>query len=215
MNEKIIEKIKKLLSRAEGNSNEHEAKVCILKAQKLMAEYNISMLQIDCKDDVDDIIEGNIGNVGRTTWWEKNLSVIISKNFKVYVYLKQYHRGTQISFLGRETDVNIAMISFEFTEKAIKRLSKAYMAKHRGGVGIKNDYIRGFLQGLKEQFEEQVNKNEWGLVLVVDKDVTDVYNKKNLKKTQTSRVRTSNNNHAINEGYKTGKSFIITNGYIN
>ena len=59
MNEKVIETIKKLLTRAEGNSNEHESKVCILKAQKLMTQNNISMSQVEDKNNIDNIIENN------------------------------------------------------------------------------------------------------------------------------------------------------------
>lgn len=214
INEKIIETIKKLLARAEGNSNEHESKVCILKAQKLMAQNNISMSQVEDRSSIDDIIQGDVGEASRTSWWEKQLSVIIAKNFKVYVYIKKYYGKTQIVFLGRETDVNIAKMSFEFIEKAIRRLSRKYTVKHSGGTGVKNDYIKGFLKGLREQFSEQVNKNQWGLVLVIDKDVTSVYNSIKLKKGQSSRIKTNYNQQAVSDGYNTGKNFGVTSGYV-
>ena len=43
--DKIVEKIKKLLALADKaqNTNEHEAQAALLKAQKLMAEYGVSV----------------------------------------------------------------------------------------------------------------------------------------------------------------------------
>jgi len=215
MNTKVIETLKKLMARAEGNANENEARICIMKAQKLMAEHNINMAEINLKNEKEDVIQDGVGSVGRTSWWEKQLSTIIAKNFKVYNFIMHKGNGTQVVFMGRQTDVEIAKISFEFTESAIKRLAKTYVYKNGGGVGTKNDYIKGFLQGLQAQFVEQVDKNKWGLVLVIDKDVTDQYNQMRLRKGQRSSHRTNHDNNAVNSGYNTGKSFGINRQAIN
>jgi len=212
---KVIETLKKLLARAEGNVNENEAKVCIMKAQKLMAEYNINMSEINLKNEKEDVIKDGAGSAGRTSWWEKQLSTIIAKNFKVYNFITHRGNGTQVIFMGRKTDVEVAKMSFEFTEGAIKRLAKSYVNKYGGGVGTKNDYIKGFLQGLQVQFTEQIDKNKWGLVLVIDKEVTSQYNQMKLKKGQSSSHRTNHDKNAINSGYNTGKSFGVNRKAIN
>jgi hypothetical protein len=214
-NIKVIETLKKLLARAEGNANENEARVCIMKAQKLMAEHNINMSEINIKNEKEDIIKDGVGSAGRTSWWEKQLSTIIAKNFKVYNFITYKGNGTQVIFMGRKTDVEIAKISFEFTESAMKRIVKDYVYKHGGGVGTKNDYIKGFLQGLQAQFTEQVDKNKWGLVLVIDRDVTNQYNQMRLKKGQSSGHRTNHDRDAVNSGYNTGKSFGVNRQAIN
>lgn len=44
--EKIIEKIRKLLSLSENNSNSSEAELAMLKAQELLLQYKIEMNEI-------------------------------------------------------------------------------------------------------------------------------------------------------------------------
>ena len=53
--ENVVSLVKKLLSLAESKVNEHEAKVAAMKAQELIAKYNIT---ISDEDEV--IISGEI-----------------------------------------------------------------------------------------------------------------------------------------------------------
>lgn len=56
--EKIIAKIRKLLNMTQENgASENEAIMAALKAQKLMAEYNINIADIETCDDSMTIIE--------------------------------------------------------------------------------------------------------------------------------------------------------------
>lgn len=48
--EKILNKIKNLLDLANNNPNENEAIAAALKAQELMAKYNIELDQLDSKE---------------------------------------------------------------------------------------------------------------------------------------------------------------------
>lgn len=47
MEEKIIEKIRKCLALANNNPSEEEAKAAALMAQKLLAKYNISLVDVE------------------------------------------------------------------------------------------------------------------------------------------------------------------------
>lgn len=55
--EKIIAKIKKVLELSKNNPSEEEAKSAALKAQRLMAEYHISMSEVEAVEDIDSIVE--------------------------------------------------------------------------------------------------------------------------------------------------------------
>jgi hypothetical protein len=80
----IIDKVQKLLSRAEGNPFEAEAQTCILKAQKLMAEHHLSTADVSfigLKEDVE-LSQQVFGYA------------VIAINFNAAEYMKQYkHSG--------------------------------------------------------------------------------------------------------------------------
>lgn len=56
-NDKIIEKIRKVLELSKNNPSIEEAKSAALKAQKLMAEYHVSMTEIEAIEDIENIVE--------------------------------------------------------------------------------------------------------------------------------------------------------------
>ena len=58
--EKIIEKVKKILELSKNNPSAEEAESAALKAQKLMAEYHISMAEIETMNDVENISEKRV-----------------------------------------------------------------------------------------------------------------------------------------------------------
>lgn len=87
-------------------------------------------------------------------------------------------------FYGKEEDVIIANIMFEYAvkwinlegNKLVKRMKQDKRRKYFDG--IKNDYALGFIFGLEERFRIQIKENEkWGLVLQKDQVVIDSYTK--------------------------------------
>jgi len=82
-------------------------------------------------------------------------------------------------------------------------------------AGVKNDYISGFLSGLQAQFAEQLKQNqEWGLVLVKDKEVVEYYENLDLKKGKGSSAKASGDGQARAAGYQRGKSWSSPTGGI-
>lgn len=75
------------------------------------------------------------------------------------------------------------------------------------GPALRNTYIKGFIRGLKERFEEQVKVNSWALVLVKDALVEKAYAEMDFKKGSASTVRTTQDTAAYTSGFKEGKSF--------
>lgn len=67
---------------------------------------------------------------------------------------------------------------------AVKKLKYQYVKNGCSARGIENDYAIGFINGLRSKFEEQKRANqEWGLVLVKDKEVVEVYSQIKFNKT--------------------------------
>lgn len=96
--EKIIAKIKKVLELSRNNPSEEEAKSAALKAQKLMAEYHISMSEVDEVEDIDSIVEKSV-SIGTGSKWKYTLAGIIAKNFRCRHFF--YGKSTVV-FYGAE-----------------------------------------------------------------------------------------------------------------
>lgn len=98
------------------------------------------------------------------------------------------------------------------------RLIMAIKATYRGVAtdtsGIKNDYIKGFLNGLDAKFREQVDKNNWGLIVVTPKDVEEERERLKLRKASKANINSSGSQEAYVRGYQQGKSFVVPSGSI-
>ena len=73
--------------------------------------------------------------------------------------------------------------------------------------GIKNDYITGFLRGLRDKYKEQVESKGYALVLVKDDVVVKAVEKKKLKKRLKDNLVSSGLPGPFEAGYKDGRSF--------
>jgi hypothetical protein len=220
-NTKVLDRIKKLFNLAQGNSNENEAQTALLMAQKLMAENNIEESMVIQNEGSftgtkKSVVQGAVISGSTIPWWKKSLGVIIANNFKCECFVRKAHREQSFIFFGLKDDVILAKIAFDFACEAIESSCKAYVKKCKqvnpyvNVAGLKNDYIIGWTKGIKDQFAEQVKKNNWGLVLVKDALVIHAKEKMNLTKGRRSTIRCNNNQDARAEGYKNGKSFNVT-----
>lgn len=173
------EKIKKLLALAES-PNENEAKAALLKARQLMAEHKLR--EEDCSEfherEVKDVLTDITCSTRREPWITL-LSVVIATNYCCKSY-RTHVLGKQtlyIGFIGLSDDVEICEAVFRYAvdcirteiqniKKTMQHYSKRFVTQECDGYGY------GFAVGIKDAFEEQ-NEEEWGLVLVLPKEVVD------------------------------------------
>jgi Protein of unknown function (DUF2786) len=212
--ESVIKKIQKALALANDNKkNPEESETAMLMAQKLMAKYQLSMNDVEVADDSKQAIEGDGTDYTRLQWWMKIVANIIADNFKCYCYLRTSNKKSKIIFLGLEHDVEICKMVYKFALSSIKYQADNYI--RRSGVNgdraytvaVKNDYIAGYIQGLKDKFKEQVNKEEWGLVLVKDALVEQKFNELKLRSGRASQRSSKGDAEAQMQGYNDGKNF--------
>lgn len=213
--EKVLKKIQKALALSKNNPSAEESQTALLKAQELMAKHNLSFgdVEIGNKSQNKDVIKGFGTEFTKLQWWMKELAGIIGDNFRCYNYLNCRYGKRRITFMGLKEDVELCTEIYKFAVEAIKTHSKAFLKRYKVSGdrartnAIKNDYIYGYLSGMREKFKEQVEKNDWGLVLVKDALVVQKYNEMNLEKSEASKIKTAGSNKAHEEGYKDGKNF--------
>lgn len=201
--EKVTEKIKKLLALSKNNPSEEEANSALLKAQAMMAEYDISI--DECEPDKITYGEERCEhkwNMG----YRKPLAHVISTNFRCEIY---YHGGT-VTFFGHKTDARIAKEAFEFAYKyAMVAGNKLYNQAYAAGTetkGLVNSYCAGFIRGLKTKLDEQCT----ALKLITPQDVTDTFKAmtEGWKESKGGMRRDNFHPEAFAAGVKDGKEVL-------
>lgn len=202
--EKILNKIKNLLDLANNNPNEHEAIAAALKAQELMAKYNIELDQLDdAKSETREIVREVYRQSGKHEMrkWKVGLASIIAKNFRC----KTYFMGSSndVVFYGFKEDAKIALQVFAFLYETGNKLAVRYYNKckkeGRSTQGVMNTYLVGFRDGVAEVLEKQCT----ALMIVTPKEVTESYEKmsRGFRSMRTSLSMSGDHN-----AYSNGKS---------
>lgn len=209
-NSNIISKIEKLLALAGNNPSETEAQAALLKAQQLMAEHNLDMAQFkdqpqEKKEAVVEYFKGY-----HNTGWAISLAKVICDNFRCTLMRAA---GYGLVFVGLKEDVAICRVVFTFAsqtlDKNMMKLRRQYRKQGLPTDGISRDYAAGFVAGLKAKYQEQVEKNNWGLVLVkdalVEQKAQEIRNPK-AKARYGKKLNQSGDMGLYTKGYLDGKS---------
>lgn len=219
------EKIKKLLALSKS-PNEHEAQSALTKAQQLMTEHKISMKDVQeiGKRKASEKKTG-ITYSARRDPWILGLSNTIAKNYCCEsVSYREYGKQTnKLHFVGLDDDLEICMIAFNYAADCIrseikkrKATGKQFNYTNEQILKICNGYAFGFIEGLKEAFEEQKKAAEqsdanWGLVLSTPPEVNTKLAELGLTKTTFhSKQASTVSKKDYEDGKKDGRDFDIT-----
>jgi hypothetical protein len=218
IDEKALSKIQGALALARDKSgnDDAESQTAMLLAQRLMAKHNLSMSDVEFTNSGgrERTVEHEGTEYIKMAWWMKELASIIASNFRCYSYLNR-NRSKQSSmvFLGMDDDTKIAKEVYLFAIEMIKFYSHLYSLQHikKGDkartIAIKNDYISGYLSGLRDKFQEQVKENDWGLMLLKDDAVVEVHKNMNFRRGRASNKSSYGDNEARMSGYNDGRNF--------
>jgi Protein of unknown function (DUF2786) len=231
-NDAIIKKIKGLLAIANDNESDEESQSAFLMAQKLMMKYNISLGEVEDVNDGQSINEGQVTAHKKLYWWEKQLANIMSENFRVKNFINSKwtdssaQRKRAVVFLGYENDVALAKEMYLLAYEAITSYSNQFVDEYYESMGIsrtkqttnniKNSYMRGFLSGLEEKFEEQVAsmKQEYGLMVLVPKEVVEEYDRVVTGKATSYKIPPVEELIAYRKGFDDGNKIDYTKSTI-
>jgi hypothetical protein len=214
MSTKIIEKIQKLLSLSES-SNENEARVAMLKAQELLAKHKLSIQEVKDIEVINSKIKYHKSSTTFTkAKWKGRLASIIAENFGCYMYFSSCRTNT-IVFFGREEDIIVCNLVFEYAldciSSSVKRIQNKYKKDGLSVKGLENDYALGFIRGLTKQFDEQKKNNqEWGLVLVKDEEVVNAFENIKFDGKVKAELKFSGHAEVALMGEEEGKKFRIS-----
>lgn len=150
--EKVLDTVKKLFALAGNNPSEGEAQAAALKAQELIAKYNLTITNEDEKLEMTE----KSFSTGVDKSWKYSLENIICKNFRVRAY---WIAKRQVVFYGYKQDTEVAKEVFQFLfkvcEKNARRACRKSYETYGTEKGVYFSYTRGFLAGVKEKLDAQ------------------------------------------------------------
>lgn len=187
----------------ERNNSDQEAEAAILKAQKLMAKYDISLEEVQEE-------KGPEYSMERCEYkWDYGyrvpLAQVLAKNFRCEFFM----HGKSIVFMGHKLDATICKQTFEFAYKFImKRGNQEYNRRYEMGYktrGVFNSYAQGFILGLKRSLDAQCV----ALALVTPPDVTAKFKEMSERwDTKKTKMGDVTDGETFNKGYQEGKTFL-------
>ncbi|MEE2659279.1 MAG: DUF2786 domain-containing protein [Candidatus Latescibacterota bacterium] len=156
---RVLRIVKKLLSLA-ASSNENEAHAAVAKAQRLMLQHNIDLVELDRERY---FVRRCLGEVkGRHPAWELWLAMVLNEFFFVEVlWARSYdarsdRQGTVLEVYGTVTNLEMAEYVHSYLCELLPRLWRDY--RKRQGVTDNHERMRffaGVLQGFHEKLESQ------------------------------------------------------------
>lgn len=182
--EKVLSQVKKLLALAGNNPSEAEASAAALKAQELIAKYNLTVSE---EETIDMSESAFVTGVDKS--WKYGLADIIDRNFRC----RHYWIGRrQVVFFGYKQDTLVAREVFEFLfkicERNARRECRISYQKYGTEKGVYFSYTRGFIEGVHQKLAAQCT----ALMIITPKEVHDKYEEH--CKEMGAKKRTSSSN---------------------
>lgn len=159
--ERVIEKVRKLLALS-NSSNEHEAALAAAHAQRLLAEHNLAMSELEVKEEGagEVVIE-----VARTVpKWLSSLFATVANGFDCFPIVTTTQSASRLRFIGVGEDPAVAACTLQFLIQELRRLATVYLRSFEAAAGklpaverqrVRNSYLLGGVQGVRQALAAQ------------------------------------------------------------
>lgn len=196
--EALMKKVEKLLSLAGNNPSQEEAQAAMAKAQKLIAEHNLNMDELEGeKETIAVVVCEHPNNNGYRT----KLAIILAPNFRCRPIMV----GPQVAFIGHKTDAEVCKKVFEYAYKVARRGGQKEERRLRSETGsakgVFNSFVSGFCVGIKEVLDEQCR----ALMIVVPDDVEQKLKEQSCGKFKGGMKNSGSDMEAYMAGKKAGR----------
>lgn len=209
--ESIIQKIRKLLALAEGNTNEHEREVAMRFAMDLLDKHNLSVAQLETKA-LDSSVSAVEGNFKMERWIKHVLDAACT------LYYTDYYTTVRktVMFVGTPENIAVTIDVAEWLIESIRKESnKLYKDSYqrrcfRLGAGWKI-FLRAIDLAVGEATTPS-KKNKPGTNLAVMRDKlekanADYLSKLDLRKRAARRVYVDQDSFNSGTNYGAGVAF--------
>lgn len=124
--QKILSRIRKVLAKAEGTDNPHEAEMLMIKVQSMLDEHNLQLLDVERASDEDPIgTDFNAAHVFVKDSWFKHTAAALAYLYGAQVvWTKVTKNKTLIHISGRESARITWQLMLPFIRKQIRAQAK-------------------------------------------------------------------------------------------
>lgn len=213
--ESILNKIKNLLNQTVDNGcTEDEAANAFKLARKLMVKYKIDEKDVSQKDSK--VVQVELKDYNIVVGWVFYLINVFCENFGVLHYTTKRGRNHTLTLFGLETDVECVKELIDYAYNYAIKKSEEKIIEYRnlfGTIkGVRKSWCLGFVKGIEDKYKEQNKKQEYALMVVVDKDVQNEFNDFTSDFTKNEKyINTNISDYTImRDGYNHGKKFGTT-----
>lgn len=214
--DELLDTIRRLIALS-SSSNENESAMALARAEKLMAEHNISMVDIETQQVKANYEEHDVYSAGRASKKDPYLCSILQDFFFVKaIYIPVGYgknKKTTLRFFGDKVNVEIA----GYVYGVLDIVFDVFADTNKIPARSRRSYYQGLCNGFKEKLRaerEALNKNDKNrnALVLVDKALVEAFQKQfpdvKTKKVSASRMDTD----AYNKGVKDGKDINLRKG---
>lgn len=151
MSERILQKIKKLMALGKS-ANQHEAANALRMAQKMMAEHNLTMTDIELQEMGSETVN-DINNSEKPPQWAVSLITLVNSTFGVFSVRIFGFNGVKIQFDGPIDRVQLAGYCYSVLGRLLVKARRDYQAglnkrlKRATKVNRADLYCEGWIRG--------------------------------------------------------------------
>lgn len=222
--EKVINKVRRMLALADGNTNVDEAAVALAKAHRMLAENHLSLADVkDIEDAPKDwqIVHKSVamGVIHRRTGyqWARGLGYVVSR--ACFCRHLNYNDTRHMCFIGTETDVDVAIQLYTYIVTELKKKCnidrKIAGIPTPSGAAVKffNDFMYGGAMEMQRRLESELHNftGTQALTLACDK-ANEEYMGKVWPKMGSVKGRAVEMSSAVLLGHLAGKEIDLTPG---
>lgn len=225
-----FDRIKALLNLAKDNTNDNEAAAAFAKAAALASKMGVEIAVVEAQlgqtQQREEFVDTEVGMGQRFPVAFKFVGLLMKDAFNVnIVYSGGRSSGRRVTFLGRKSDVEMAVYASEFLLAEFERRWKYYKASHGLDNRAKNAYLYGMYEGFRDKAKQEKEtqkaaavegqtpevREKFGLVLVSEESQRQQFVGQkfpNLRKGKTVRLDL-NRKDVISDGRAAGATISV------
>ncbi len=203
-NEKILERVKRLLAMANDVSSPNEASIAAARARSLMDQYQIheETISLTQEQQFDEVSSGSCNKYIQR--WISLLSVAVSKLNDCQAVIRRSPLGSDIVYRGFKSDTQMAKLLHEFLVDSCEKFLKQSEIK---SATERNYYRIGFACEMQAKVEEILKERQTvvyssGTSLILQKKKA-IENHYGASRTRSHRISV---NKAQDKAYSRGAS---------
>lgn len=208
---RVIERVRKLLALAKS-SNEHEAALAAAHAQRLLAEHNLAISELEMREEGAGEAELTVART--VPKWLSSLFAVVAHAFDCMAIVASTADAGRLRFIGVGEDPAVAACTLQFLMQELRRLASRYLKQQAAELlspairrRMRDSYLLGGVQGVQQAMalQKAATPTTAGALVPVKEALIRQYSEQHLGPLRTQRRRRSSVlSSAFNQGKQDG-----------